>query len=227
MARIIVFDVNETLLDLSALDPWFVRLFGDAGARRDWFSTVLLYSEVVTLAGPYTAFGDIGRAALDMIAAARGVKVTSADGAAIVAGMRSLPPHADVIPGLRRLRDQGLRLVTLTNSAPDAVRRQLASAGIDGFFERTFSVGAVQKFKPAAEVYLHAARELGVAPGRLRLVAAHAWDVYGAMRAGCAGAFVARPGQILYPLGPQPDIVGSDVMEVAGQIIEIETATPS
>jgi hypothetical protein len=67
MPRIIVFDVNETLLDVKALEPHFVRLFGDGRTLREWFSTVLLYSEVVTLAGPYVEFGQIGRAALDMM----------------------------------------------------------------------------------------------------------------------------------------------------------------
>ena len=56
---------------------------------------------------------------------------------------------------------------------------------------------------------------LEVPIGRLRLVAAHAWDIVGALRVGCSAAFVARPGKVLYPLGPQPDIVGSDFRSVA------------
>ena len=34
MPRVCVFDVDETLLDLGALDPHFERLFGDASARQ-------------------------------------------------------------------------------------------------------------------------------------------------------------------------------------------------
>lgn len=34
MPRVIVFDVNETLLDLAALDPAFKRVFGDVAARK-------------------------------------------------------------------------------------------------------------------------------------------------------------------------------------------------
>lgn len=127
MPRVIVFDVNETLLDLSALEPQFVRLFGDPRALREWFSTVLLYSEVVTLAGPYTPFGDLGQAALDMLGTTRGVPISADDRNQIITGMLALPAHPDVHDGLRRLRDAGLRLATLTNSAPDAVARQLAT----------------------------------------------------------------------------------------------------
>ena len=92
------------------------------------------------------------------------------------------------------------------------------------YFERSFSVNAVRKFKHEAEVYGHVATELQVAPSRLRLVAAHAWDVLGAMRAGCAAAFMARPGRPLYPLADKPDIVGPDLRNVADQILRRGTA---
>jgi 2-haloacid dehalogenase len=122
------------------------------------------------------------------------------------------------------MRDAGLRLVTLTNSAPAAVERQLAHAGLTAFFERIFSVDPVRKFKPAADVYRSVADSLALSPDRLRMVAAHGWDVTGALRAGYAAAFVARPGKVLYPLGPQPDIVAPDFRETARQIIAAEGA---
>jgi len=121
------------------------------------------------------------------------------------------------------MRDSGLRLVTLTNSAPAAVQQQLANAGLTAFFERSFSVDAVRRFKPAAEPYQSVADSLGLPVDRLRLVAAHAWDIVGALRAGYVAAFVARPGKVLYPLGPKPDITGPDFLSVARQIIRVET----
>jgi 2-haloacid dehalogenase len=221
--RIIVLDVNETLLDVGALAPQFQRLFGNAGVAQEWFSNVVLYSQVTTIAGPYVDFGTIARAALNMTAGAHGVSLAPADQDGILRGLVSLPPHADVRDGLQQLRAAGFRLVTLTNSAPAAVEQQLRNAGIGEYFERSFSVDAVRKFKPAAEVYRLVAADLQVAPSQLRLVAAHAWDVLGAMRAGCAAAFVARPGKALYPLADQPDIVGPDLRNVADQIIKRDT----
>ena len=222
MPRVIVCDVNETLLDLRALEPDFARVFADAGAMQEWFATLLLYSEVVTLAGPYSDFGSIAGAALDMMASARGVSLQSSDRTRILQGMLRLPAHADVVEGLQALRDAGLQLVTLTNSAPAAVTQQLTHAGLATFFDRSFSVDAVRRFKPAPEVYRSVAEALGVPIDQLRLVAAHAWDVVGALRAGCAAAFVARPGKVLYPLGPQPDIVAPDFVSVARAIVAAE-----
>jgi 2-haloacid dehalogenase len=87
-------------------------------------------------------------------------------------------------------------------------------------------VDAVRRFKPAAEAYRSVADALGLPVEQLRLVAAHAWDIVGALRAGCAAAFVARPGKALYPLGPKPDITAPDFRTVAQRIAAAEVRTP-
>jgi 2-haloacid dehalogenase len=138
-----------------------------------------------------------------MVAEARGVRLTPADRDSILGGTRALPPHGDVRPALERLRTEGFRLVTLTNSA-------ISSSG---------PVDAVKRFKPAPEPYRHVAQELGVGIRDLRMVAAHAWDVLGALQVGCVAAFVARPGKVLYPLGPRPGIVAPDFSILSTQIL--------
>jgi 2-haloacid dehalogenase len=220
--RVLVLDVNETMLDIDALATDFERVFGKPDVLQEWFSNVLLYSNVVTVAGPYTDFGSVAGAAFDMVAAARRVTVSAADRQQILGGVRTLPPHPDVRPALDRLRGAGFRLVTLTNSAPAAVEAQLKNAGLTGFFERSFSVDAVKRFKPAPEPYQHVAQELRVEPAQLRMIAAHAWDVLGALRAGCAAAFIARPGKALFPWGPQPDVSAANLTTAADRIIEID-----
>jgi 2-haloacid dehalogenase len=113
-------------------------------------------------------------------------------------------------------------MVTLTNSAPASVAQQLKNAGLTDFFERSFSVDAVRKYKPAAETYQYVARELGVATSGLRMIAAHAWDVHGALRAGCAATFIARPGHAVFPAGPKPDTSAPDLRAAADRIIAAE-----
>ena len=222
MSRIIVFDVNETLLDVRHLEPLFEAAFGDKAALREWFSLLLLHSEVATLAGPYYDFATLARAALQMTASSRKVDVAESVVDHILQTMIVLPPHPEVPEALRTLQAAGLRLVTLTNSSPRMIDRQIRNAGLESYFERNFSVDAVRRFKPAPEPYRMVAAELGVETGNLRMVAAHAWDIVGAMQAGCAGAFVARPGKVRFPLGPQPDVDGSDLSAVARQILELE-----
>jgi 2-haloacid dehalogenase len=137
--------------------------------------------------------------------------------------MQNLPPHPEVEENLGRLRDAGIRLAALTNSTQQVADAQIDNSGLRGYFEQVLSADAVQRLKPAPEPYRMAAESLGVEIGQVRLVAAHAWDVAGAIRAGCAAAFVARPGMVLNPLFERPDVVGSDLREVTDEILNVET----
>ena len=222
MPRIIVFDVIETMPDISALEPHFERVFGDKRVLREWFSQLLLYSEVATIAGPYFNFSTIAGAALEMTAASHKLTLSSTDKQQISKAMLSLPPHKDVHGALKLLRENGLRLVTLTNSNQKAMEEQLKNARLEDYFERKFSVDSLRKYKPAPETYQMVAKELNVTPSNLRMVAAHAWDIIGAMQAGCAAAFVGRPGKVLNPLADKPDIIGEDLSSVAKEIVRIE-----
>jgi len=222
MPRACVFDVNETLLDLAALDPRFERVFGDPSVRREWFLQMLQNAFVATITGAYSDFGALGNAALTMVAERRDVELADEDRQHILSGMRELPPHPEVEEGLRRLKDAGFRLTALTNSTRQVEEAQLEYAGLTDYFEQRLSADTVGRLKPAPEPYRMAAESLGVDVGGIRLIAAHAWDVAGALRAGCAAAFVARPGMVFDPLVEQPDVMGANLLEVADGIIEAE-----
>jgi 2-haloacid dehalogenase len=222
MRRVQLFDVNETLLNLAAMDPHFQRIFGDAGVRVAWFNQMIQSALVATVTGAYRQFGAHGMAALEMTAEQASVALGDDDKQAVAAQMRQLPAHPEVAEALRRLRDAGLRLAALTNSTEQVARAQLEHAGLIDAFELVLSADTVGRLKPAPEPYLMAAERLGVAVDQVRLVAAHAWDVAGAARAGCATAFVARPGKVLDPLVERPGIVGADLAEVADAILAID-----
>ena len=222
MRRVCLFDVNETLLDLAALDPHFARVFGDAGMRQAWFRQLLESALTSTVTGAYADFATIGRAALQMTAQRAGVELRDEDQTAIAEQLQQLPPHAEVPGGLERLRRAGFRLAALTNSTERVARAQLEHAGLVTLFEQVLSADAVRRLKPAPEPYRMAAERLGVGVGEVRLIAAHSWDVAGAQRAGCATAFIARPGKVLDPLVNRPDVVGADLTEVADRILAVE-----
>lgn len=219
MKHVLVFDVNETLLDLRALEPHFERLFGNANVLHQWFGQVLQSALLTVVTGRYADFGKVGRAALEMTGARYGVQIGDEERGAIVGGMRRLPPHPDVKPAFEKLKAAGFRLATLTNSPAAVAEAQLGNAGLTPYLDSILSVDSVQSLKPAGKVYRFAADQLGIAPSGMRLIAAHSWDVAGAMNAGCAAAFVARPGMVLDPLFPTPDIVESDLLGVAERIV--------
>jgi len=221
-ASIVVFDVNETLLDITTLEPLFERVFGDPSVLREWFAQLILYSQTMTLSGLYTPFGELGVGSLRMVASIHGVHLADGDIDELKKRMNTMPAHPDVVPALTRLRDAGFRLVTLTNSAGGASPTPLERAGIGDFFERSFSVEAVRKFKPAPETYRQVAEQLGVETSDLCLVACHLWDTIGAQAAGCRGALVTRPHNAVLPAAevPVPDLVASELTELANQIVQ-------
>jgi 2-haloacid dehalogenase len=219
-----VFDVNETLLDLRAMDAPFERVFGDPGVRRLWFAQLLQSAFVSIVTDRYADFGTLGRGALEMIAARQDVTLSDADRDEILGTMRRLPAHPEVAGALDRLRDAGFRLASLTNSTEAVATAQLTNAGLADRFERILSADTVHRLKPAPEPYRMAAETMGVEVGDVRLIAAHSWDVAGALAAGCRAAFVARPGMVLDPSAAEPDVVGSDLDEIAGRILEVEAA---
>lgn len=218
---IIVFDVNETLLDFGVLAPVFVRIFGESGALRVWFNHVILYSEALTLSGGYADSGTVGVAVLRMLAQASGRTVAPTDLDALRRLSAEMPTYADTPKALADLKSAGYRLVTLSNNPAAAVDAQLTQAGIRPFFDTLHSIDdGIRRYKPALESYTDLAATLGVAPSDLWLVSCHAFDTLGAAAAGYRTALVLRPGNAPVALGRAPDIVADDLGTVADRIIQ-------
>jgi 2-haloacid dehalogenase len=204
------------------MDPFFERFFGEAAVRNEWFRQALQLSMAAALTNAYEDFGVQADTSLEMTARHYKVSLLGEEKNLILSTLRKLRPYPEVPQSLRRLRDAGLRLAILTNTTEQAAEAQLTYAGLRDHFEEVISADEIRCFKPAPQVYHLAARRLGVEPGQVRLVAAQDWDVTGALRAGSAAAFVARPGQIMNPYSPQPDLRGADLCEVADQILAVE-----
>jgi 2-haloacid dehalogenase len=218
---IVVFDVNETLLDLDSIRPTFERIFSDPAALRSWFAGLITYSEALTLAGVYVPFTDIGGAVLRMLAATRGITIDDADSAELTDRFATMPPHPEVPAALRRLRDHGFRLFTLTDNTLEISGRQLEHAGVIELFERRFSVDeSVRRHKPAQEAYHAVAEALELYPGDICLVACHTWDTLGALAAGWQAGLILREGNAPLDVGPQPNYIGDDLDAIADQLIE-------
>jgi 2-haloacid dehalogenase len=218
---ILVFDVNETLIDIESIAPFFEKKFGDGRVLREWFNQLILYSNAITLAGHYQSFFALGQGVLEMLGSIYGVTIDAADLAELRINMLSMPAHTDVPEGLRLLKEAGFRLMTLTNSPPDKDGSPLERAGLAHFFEHQFSVDTVRRFKPAPEVYHLVTERLNVPPSAICLVAAHTWDTIGAQSVGFYAGLMTRTGNAPLPVHglPQPQVVAPDLVQMATQMI--------
>ncbi|WP_405294643.1 haloacid dehalogenase type II [Algibacter sp. Ld11] len=222
--KVLFFDVNETLLDLTAMKESVGKVLGN---RPDllplWFTTMLQYSLVTTVGRQYNDFGIIGSAALQMVAANHNISISEEEGRqAILGPLRSIPAHPEVKQALQSLKDAGYTLVSFTNSSNKGVETQFKNAGLTEYFEQRLSIEDMGKFKPHADAYDWAARKMGVKPSECMLVAAHGWDVAGAIWANWRGAFISRPGAQLYPLAPLPELSESNLKHIADQLIAMK-----
>lgn len=218
---VLVFDVNETLIDIDSIAPLFGDLFGDPRVLREWFGQLVMYSMTATLSECYVDFFTLGQGVLRMLAAIHRVNITDDDALALKAAMLAMPPHPDTEAGLMRLRDNGFRLATLTNSPPNPEGpTPLETAGLAGLFERTLSVDSCRAFKPAPAVYRYVCQELGVVPGECMMVAAHVWDLLGAQNVGFSAALITRWGNPPLPVDglPQPDLIVDDLHQLVERL---------
>lgn len=217
MPTTVFLDVNETLLDLSALDPHFAAAFGDAQTRPKWFAELLQLALTHTVTGDYRDFLVLGEAALHALGQKLGQPVLADLPNQVRATMRQLPPHPDTRAALERLRGGGAALYALTNNPLPVVQAQLEHAGLGDLFTGVLSGDTVQTLKPGRAAYLHGLQAAGADATDSWLVAAHGWDITGARAAGLRTAFVTRPGQAQNPLAPA-DLSGP-LAEVAGTIL--------
>ncbi|MFZ4861945.1 haloacid dehalogenase type II [Sphingobacterium sp. Mn56C] len=219
--KVLFFDVNETLLDLEPLKVQVNTLLGNKDLGTLWFTSMLQYAFVTSLGRQYADFGTVGAAALEMIAANHGISLKPGDAMAVVKQIMHLEPHPDVKEGLSLLKDAGYTLVSFTNSSNYAVNQQLQHAGISSFFDRRISVQDFGRFKPDRDVYDWAARCMGVSNRESMLIAAHGWDIAGAAWAGWQSAFIARAGQQIFPLAPQPQLYENNLTALAQALTEM------
>jgi 2-haloacid dehalogenase len=218
MRRAVVFDINETVLDLAALDPLIAGWFGVAAARREWFAQTLHVALTLAATRTYRGFAEVGAAALATLARRHEIVLPEDAAAHVREAMTRLPPHPDAEPALGMLRDKGLTTAALSNNSLPLLEAQMRHAGLSPLFDIVMSVDQAGALKPAPEVYRLAIDRLGLPPQSIWMVAAHGWDIAGATRAGLRGAFVARPGQSPDPFAP-PEITGDDLLAVARAIL--------
>ena len=215
----ILFDVNETLLNMEPMRVAINSLLGSENSFQQWFGLLLHYSLVDNCTNNHHDFVAIAGAALEMAATINAIKITTAQKTNTLQIIKKLSPHPDVVPGLQLLKQNGYRLATLSNSPLQTSLVQLAFAKIDLYFEAILSVDAVKKYKPSLEPYQYAATILQVATNQIIMVAAHGWDIAGAANAGMKTAFINRPGQSIYPLAELPTYNELDVLSFAKKLL--------
>ena len=204
--EVVAFDVNETLLDLAPVRATLVELGEPEHVLPTVFARTLLTGFAATTTGGWCRFRDAFVSAL-----AQTTDLSAADRDRVADAFAELTPHPDVEPALRLLAEAGVRAVTLSHGSPGIAEAGLERGGVLPLVERTLTSESIRAWKPNREVYLWAAGVCGVAPDRLALVAAHAWDVQGAQKAGLTGAWCPRSERAYASVFEPPHVRADDL----------------
>ncbi len=219
---LLIFDVNETLLDLEPMRRTINEALSSRVAFETWFSKLLQFSLMETLTGHYRDFGDIGISALQTIAQKHTATLSEDKIRHILERMTNLETHPDVPGALKKLKEAGFRMVTLSNGGQATVEKQLENAQLTPYFDAVYSVASVKKFKPHPDTYNFVLQQQKRQAADAVLIAAHDWDIYGAQRAGLQAAFISRPGNYLYPGVKEPRFVAKALEELARLLVRME-----
>ena len=217
LPRLLIFDVNETLSDMSPMAKRFEDVGAPAHLAATWFAGLLRDGFALAAVDSSDSFAHI--AAESLRVALHGLPLNRADAVTyIMDGFAGLPVHADVPDGIGALGGLGIRLVTLSNGSASVAEALFDRAGIREHFERLLTVEDAGRWKPAPGAYAYALQQCGVDPADAMLVAVHPWDVDGASRAGLATAWLNRNGGPYPEYFNAPDIAAVSMTDLADQL---------
>lgn len=217
--RVLVFDVNETLSDMSPLADRFEEIGAPGHLATSWFAGLLRDGVALAVTGGSQPFSRIGEESLRILLGGVSLRVGLDDAVAhVMAGFGELRVHEDVPGGVRALAGLGIRLVTLSNGAASIAHRLLAEAGVRDAVEQVLSVEAAGIWKPAPAAYAYALERCSVDPQDAMLVAVHPWDTDGAARAGLGSAWVNRTGGAFPGYFTTPDLEARSLLDLAEQL---------
>ena len=218
--EVVAFDVNETLLDLAPVRAALVEHGQPEHLLPTVFARTLLTGFAAATTGTWCSFRSAFEASL-----AQSTGLTAAERSAVADAFLQLAPHPDVEPALRKLREAGVRAVTLTHGSAGVAEAGLARGGVRALVERCLTAESIRAWKPNREAYLWAAGVCDVAPDRMALVAAHSWDVLGARRAGLTAAFTsARSERVYADVYEPPHVQGASLPDVVDALLALPPA---
>ncbi|WP_423190224.1 haloacid dehalogenase type II [Alkalibacterium sp. f15] len=219
MIKTVLFDMNETLLDLSVLKENFDKYFEDKYVLKYWFSKLLHSSTVIGGMDDYTDFGKLAEAALESVFLESDKELTDEIKTDILGSFRKLPAHDDVAEALKVLRDHDIKVISVTNSSYEMVEEQLNNSGLIDLFDAYYSVDSVERYKPFKDIYHYVLKEEKINAAETVMVAAHDWDLFGAKKAGLNTAFIKRKKDQYNPYYLKPDISISNLVELVQEIV--------
>jgi 2-haloacid dehalogenase len=216
--RVLLFDVYETLLNMSDVEARMNRMLDSKRGYLVWFELFMQYCFVDNSLQQFHDFNAIAMATLQTAGKMFDRNIGQDEAGQVMELLKQAPLHEGMQEGFSDLLNQDFRLATLTNSSEKIIRDRMERTGFISYFEMVLSAEHVKRYKPCIEVYRWAAQQLKVNTSEILMITSHAWDIAGAANAGMQTAYMKRRNEFLNPLTPDPDIICEDLVDLVRQL---------
>ncbi|MEQ9552913.1 MAG: HAD-IA family hydrolase [Coleofasciculus sp. G3-WIS-01] len=213
----VVFDIIGTCFSLDKPRQRLVELGAPPYALQLWFAQTLRDAFALSHAGGYRRLKEVLEAELPRTLKVLGIEADNEQRSHVVNAFSELEPQPEALEAFRILTTAGWKLVALTNGSEDSTHKLLERANALEYFASIFSCDAIEKTKPHPDVYALAKQDV---EGDIWMIAAHGWDIAGAACAGLRTAFITQQEKDYLGVYPQPEVIASDLVEAANQILE-------
>ncbi len=218
--RIVFFDVVETVFSLTPLEDKMAEFNLPAGTDRLFFAQLLRDAFALSASGVFHPFPDIAKGTLAVLLHSLGHEADETTLKDILGVFSRLPTHKDVRPALEKLRDSDCQAVMLTNGSRANTEKLVRDNDVEHLVDDIVSVDDFNIWKPQTELYRQAALKHSCAPENAVLVAAHAWDIHGAIQAGFHGIWIQRHESLFHPLMGSPDEQVTDLVDAVDLAVQ-------
>jgi 2-haloacid dehalogenase len=203
---LVLFNPDSVISVVEQVSPGKGREFTNV-----WRTRQFEYSWLRSITNRYVDFSAITEDALIYAADAMKIALTASQKRQLLDAYLHLTPWPDSVGALRRLRESGVRVITIANFSPTMLRANAAHAQMTTLFDALISTDANHTYKPDPRAYQLGVDRLQVDKNKIVFAAFGGWDAAGAKAFGYPTVWVNRFNQPLEELGVRPDRIVTDL----------------
>jgi 2-haloacid dehalogenase len=178
---------------------------------RAWRTKQFEYGFLRSITDRHADFFEVTGDALDYTAKAMQLEMPSEQRARLLNAYLMLKPWPDTLSALRKLKEAGVRIITIANFSPKMLRANADGAGITELFDELLSTEVNRTYKPDPRAYQLGMQRLGLKKNEIAFIAFGGWDAYGAKSFGYPTYWVNRFNLPAERLGIEADRTSNDL----------------
>ncbi len=196
----VIFNPNSVVAEVDKVFPG-----KGMDITKAWRSKLFEYGFLRSITNQHRDFFKVAGDALDYTLEAMKLTVTPAQRKAMLDAYLAMEPWPDSVAGLKKLKESGIRIITIANLSHEMLQANAQHAGITDLFDELLSTEENGTYKPDPKAYELGLSHLGLQKHDVVFAAFGGWDAYGAKSFGYSTFWVNRFDLPAEKLGVEAD----------------------